>query len=150
MGQMTSFSDSARTERLIGPTAGVARDSRWSISWRAAPVLVVDEWPRSAAFATRRQELLPRFLTRLREQPIGLSTTFDRPRLHAVRAVAHVVAGDDLELHHGQFPQRRMPEASLSRSHEAAIACTAPVKPICRGSLPCSRAAWAMVLRVRL
>src|SRR5208283_465063 len=99
-----SFSDSARTERLVGRTAGVARTSRWSISWCGAPVLAVDEWPRSAAFATRRQELLSRFLTRLREQPPRFSTTFDRPWLHAARTVADVMAGDDFELHHSQFP----------------------------------------------
>ena len=37
----------------------------------------------------------------------------------------------------------------LSRSQEAAIACRA-AKPICRGSLPCTRAAWATLLRIRL
>ena len=66
-------------------------------------MLMVEEQSWSAAFATRRQEIGPRFLTGLREQPMRLGTTFDRPWLHAAGTVAYVVAGDDLELHHGQF-----------------------------------------------
>ena len=60
----------------------------------------------SAAFTAGREQFFPCFAARLVEEPVRFGAAFHCPRLDAVRAVAHLVAGNHRELHRGQLSRR--------------------------------------------
>ena len=135
---------SSRGSLLVEEGKGVVSEAPGDRFLRACSLSPAGRWLLGRA----RAESGAGFIAGFSEQPVRLGAAFNCPRFHAVGAIAHPMGSDQSELRGGQGGEQGS-AAIVAWSQAAATAARPAAKLNWRGNLSWTRAAWAMVLRMR-